>query len=90
MIDFSWLDSHFTLRLCLTLLHSVWQFAPVGRRGRAADQTARRSRALFCQRDRLVDWACRRPADRRIDGLTQRRWNLNKQMRDLLARDNAF
>ena len=26
MIDFSWLDSDFTLRLCLTLLHSLWQF----------------------------------------------------------------
>ena len=26
MTDFSWLDSDFTLRLCLTLLHSLWQF----------------------------------------------------------------
>ena len=26
MIDFSWLDSDSTVRFCLTLLHSIWQF----------------------------------------------------------------
>ena len=26
MTDFSWLDSDFTVRFCLTLLHSIWQF----------------------------------------------------------------
>ena len=27
MIDFSWIDSQFAFLLCLTLLHSIWQFS---------------------------------------------------------------